>query len=59
VVYVLSDAGLETAQDILDTLVQSEAEFLAIPGVGGKALEEVGMRLAEKDLLELEDEEGG
>ena len=55
-VLVLTDAGLETAQDILDKLAQGEAKFLAIPGVGGKTLEEVKRPLAEKGLLELEEE---
>lgn len=57
VVNVLTDAGLETAQDILDVLAEGEAEFLSIPGAGGKTLEEVQERLAEKGFLELEEEE--
>lgn len=52
----LTDAGLETAQDILDMLAQGEADFLAIRGVGDKTLEEVRMRLVEKGVLGLEDE---
>ncbi len=52
VVNVLQEAGLETAQDLLDKLAEGEAEFLALPGVGGKALEEVKERLAERGWLE-------
>ena len=55
-VLALTDAGLETAQDILDTLAQGEAKFLAIPGVGSKTLGEVKGQLVEKGLLELEEE---
>lgn len=54
---VLVDAGLETAQDLLDKLQEGESEFLSIPGAGGKTLEEVQERLAEAGLLDL-DEEG-
>lgn len=57
VVNVLTEAGLETAQGILDTLAEGEAELLSIPGVGGKTLEEVQEQLAEAGLLEPEDEE--
>ncbi|RME48478.1 MAG: 30S ribosomal protein S16 [Chloroflexi bacterium] len=54
---VLNEAGLQTAQDLLDKLAEGDAEFLAIPGVGGKTLEEVRERLAEHGLLAPEDEE--
>jgi hypothetical protein len=59
VVRVLSDAGLETAQDVLDRLAEGEAEFLGIPGVGDKTLGDVRKRLAEKSLLEPEDAGSG
>ena len=49
---LLRDAGLETAQDLLDRLAQGDAELLSIPGIGGKALEEVKQRLAERGWLE-------
>ena len=52
VVNVLREAGLETAQDLLDKLAEGDTEFLALPGVGGKALEEVKERLAERGWLE-------
>jgi small subunit ribosomal protein S16 len=55
VVNVLNEAGLETVQDVLDTLAKGDAEFLSIPGVGGKALEEVHRQLAEHGLLTSED----
>lgn len=44
-VYVLSDAGLETAQDILDTLVQGEAEFPPEPPrpASGVIMSDVGV----------------
>lgn len=51
VMNVLDEAGLQTAQDILDILAKGDAEFLSIPGAGGKALEEVQERLAEHGLL--------
>ncbi len=54
---VLNEAGLQTARDLLDKLAEGDAEFLAIPGVGGKTLEEVRERLAEHGLLAPEDEE--
>jgi small subunit ribosomal protein S16 len=54
---VLVDAGLETAQDLLDKLQEGDAEFLSIPGAGGKTLEEVEERLSEAGLLDLDDEE--
>lgn len=57
VLNVLSDAGLETAQAVLDKLAEGDAEFLSIPGVGGAALQEVRERLAEQGFLELGDEE--
>lgn len=47
---VLSKAGLETAQDILDRLADGEAEFLAIRDIGPKALEEVQQQLTAKGL---------
>ncbi len=53
---VLNEAGLQTVQDLLDTLAKGDAEFLSIPGAGGKALEEVRERLAEKGLLEPQEE---
>lgn len=53
---VLNEAGLQTVQDLLDTLAKGDAEFLSIPGAGGKALEEVRERLAEKGLLESQEE---
>lgn len=53
VVAVLDEAGLETAQAILDKLDQGDAELLSISGVGDKTLEEVRKRLAEKGLLSL------
>jgi len=49
---VLSEAGLQTAQDLLDKLAEGEAAFLALPGIGGKALDEVKERLAERGWLE-------
>ncbi|MFQ5857490.1 MAG: 30S ribosomal protein S16, partial [Anaerolineae bacterium] len=57
VLNVLSDAGLETAQDVLDKLAEGDAEFLSIPGAGGATLQEVQERLAEHGFLELVDEE--
>jgi hypothetical protein len=59
VVHVLSDAGLETDQDVLDRLAEGEAEFLRIPGVGAKTLGKVRKRLAEKGLLKPEDAGSG
>lgn len=55
VMNVLAEAGLETAQDILDTLAKGDAEFLSIPGAGGKSLDEVRGRLAEHGLLDTDD----
>jgi hypothetical protein len=59
VVHVLSNAGVETAQDVLDRLAEGEADFLDIPGVGDKTLGKVRKRLAEKGLLEPEDAGSG
>lgn len=53
VVNVLTGAGLETAQDLLDKLAQGEK----IPGVGDKRLEVIRKRLAEMRFRESEDEE--
>ncbi len=52
---VLAEAGVETVQDILTTLAKGDAEFLSIPGAGGKSLEEVRERLTEHALLDSED----
>ena len=52
---VLAEAGVGTVQDILATLAKGDAEFLSIPGAGGKSLEEVRERLAEHGLLDSED----
>lgn len=57
VVHVLSDAGLHTVQDVLEVLAKGEAEFLSIPGVGGKALEEVREQLMAHGFLAAESEE--
>ncbi|MBS1253307.1 MAG: 30S ribosomal protein S16 [Anaerolineales bacterium] len=57
-VNVLTDAGLETAQDLLEKLDEGEGEgeFLSIPGAGDKTLEEVQEALAEQELLDSEEE---
>lgn len=55
VINVLAEAGLETAQDILDTLAGGDAEFLSIPGAGGKSLDEVREQLARHGLLDTEE----
>jgi hypothetical protein len=52
VVNALTKAGVATAQDILDMLDGGEK----IPGIADRTLEEIRNRLAEKGLLELEDE---
>lgn len=57
VVNVLRDAGLETAQDILDRLSQGEGKILAIPGIADKTLEEIRHQLAQKGFLEFAKEE--
>jgi hypothetical protein len=55
--HLLSNAGLRTAQDILDMLARGEDEILSIPRVGGKTVEKVRRQLAEKGLLEIDDKE--
>lgn len=54
---VLVDAGMETVRDVLDKLQEGEAEFLSIPGAGGKTLEEVQERLADAGLLGPDEDE--
>jgi len=52
VMNLLTNAGVETVQDVLDMLDEGEK----IPGIADKTLEEIRSRLAENGLLKLEDE---
>jgi hypothetical protein len=56
-VKALTNAGLETAQDVLDSLGQGEEEFKSIHDIGPGALEEIQGKLAEKGFRVLQDQE--
>jgi small subunit ribosomal protein S16 len=49
---VLSEAGIETVQDLLRKLEEGREAALAIPGLGEKSLEEIEESLRARDLLE-------
>lgn len=52
VLNILTAAGLSTAQDLLDKLAEGKDAVLAIPGLGGKSMEEIEEALRARDLLE-------
>jgi small subunit ribosomal protein S16 len=52
VLKVLADAGLDTVQDVLDKLAEGRDSVLAIPGLGGKSLEEIEEALRARGLVE-------
>ncbi len=52
VLKVLTEAGLSTAQDVLDKLAEGKDSVLAIPGLGGKSLEEIEEALRARGLVE-------
>jgi small subunit ribosomal protein S16 len=52
VVNVLSEAGIETVQDLLTKLEEGREAALAIPGLGEKSLDEIEASLRARDLLE-------
>ncbi|HID86901.1 MAG TPA: 30S ribosomal protein S16 [Anaerolineae bacterium] len=52
VVKALEEAELATAGDLLNLLAKGDAELLAVPGFGGKALEEVKEALRQRGLIE-------
>jgi small subunit ribosomal protein S16 len=47
----LEEAELATVGDLLELLAKGEAELLAVPGIGGKALEEVKQALRQRGLI--------
>jgi small subunit ribosomal protein S16 len=51
VLKVLTEAGLSTAQDVLDKLAEGRDSVLAIPGLGEKSLEEIEEALRTHGLL--------
>jgi small subunit ribosomal protein S16 len=52
VLNVLTEAGLSNAQDMLDKLAEGKDAVLAIPGLGGKSLEEIEEALRARGFLE-------
>ncbi len=52
VLKVLTEAGLSTAQEMLDKLAEGKDSVLAIPGLGEKSLEEIEEALRGRGLLE-------
>lgn len=52
VVNVLSEAGIETVQDLLTKLEEGREAALSIPGLGEKSLDEIEASLRARDLLE-------
>lgn len=49
---VLTEAGIDTAQDMLNKLEEGRDAALAIPGLGEKSLEEIEERLRSEGFLE-------
>jgi small subunit ribosomal protein S16 len=47
----LEEAELATVGDLLELLAKGEAELLAVPGIGGKALEDVKGALHQRGLI--------
>jgi small subunit ribosomal protein S16 len=47
----LTAAGIETVQDVLSKLEEGREAILAIPGLGGKSLEEIEERLRDQGFL--------
>jgi len=52
VLNILTAAGLSTAQDLLDKLAEGKDAVLAIPGLGGKSMEEIEEALRARGLLD-------
>ncbi|HUV74870.1 MAG TPA: DNA-directed RNA polymerase subunit alpha C-terminal domain-containing protein [Anaerolineae bacterium] len=52
VLNILTAAGLSTAQDLLDKLAEGKDAVLAIPGLGGKSMEDIEEALRARGLLD-------